>query len=111
MAATTAPSLPGYEVSGAAAAATRLHGSPGSVGAFLAVLAAVVAVTVLSCVVGQACAARAEGPDERYDCAGLAGRRWWLRRWRREPRRPVRPAAEEEEVEVKQPAASPVPEP
>uniref|UniRef100_A0A0D9WQ21 Uncharacterized protein n=1 Tax=Leersia perrieri TaxID=77586 RepID=A0A0D9WQ21_9ORYZ len=93
----TASSLPAYDVSGSATAPRHGHGS-GSVGAFLAVLAAVLVVTAVSCVVGRACAARAEGPDERYGCVGLAGsRRWW---WRREARRP---AAEEEEV--KQPAA------
>ncbi|KAF0931640.1 hypothetical protein E2562_005598 [Oryza meyeriana var. granulata] len=101
---TTTSSLPGYEVSGGAeAAAARLHGS-GSVGVFLGVLATVLVLTVVSCVVGRVCAARAEGPDERYDCAGLAGGRCW--RWRWAARRPVRPAEE-----VKQPAALPLPGP
>ncbi|KAG8075873.1 hypothetical protein GUJ93_ZPchr0006g44265 [Zizania palustris] len=104
---TTTPSLPGYQVSSGggasavAATASSRHVS-GSIGAFLAVLAAVLVVAVLSCVVGRVCAARAEGPDERYDCTWMAGRRrCW--RWRWAPRRPA---------EAKQPAAAlPLPEP
>jgi hypothetical protein len=107
MTATTTVPLPNYQVSGAgAAAAAPRHGASGSgsVGAFFGVLAAVLVLTVLSCVFGRVCAAQAEGPDESYDCTRLA-------RWRRSAhrRRPVLPAAE-----TKQPAASqplPLPEP
>ncbi|XP_037458826.1 uncharacterized protein LOC119329834 [Triticum dicoccoides] len=92
--------LPDYQVSGAAAAHQR-----GSVGPFVGVLAAVLLLTAMSCFFGRVCAAHAQGPDEWYDCARLAGRRrcWW---WRA-PRRPVRPAEEE----AKPPRAMPLPEP
>ena len=106
-AATTTVPLPNYQVSGVggvAAAAPRhgaSSGSSGSVGAFFGVLAAVLVLTVLSCVFGRVCAAQAQGPDESYDCTRLA-------RWRRSAhrRRPVVPAAE-----TKQPAAPPLPLP
>ncbi|KAL6909810.1 hypothetical protein ACP4OV_001469 [Aristida adscensionis] len=107
---TTTVPLPDYQVSGAGAAAAaspRHVSSSGSVGAFFGVLAAVLVLTVLSCVFGRVCAAQAAGPDELYDCTRLARRRCWQRR---APRRPAQAAAGEE----KQPAAAPplpLPEP
>ncbi|CAM0912119.1 unnamed protein product [Alopecurus aequalis] len=100
----TAMPLPDYQVSGAATHPRRVSGS---VGPFLGVLAVVLVLTALSCFFGRVCAAHAQGPDERYDCTRLTGRRrcWW---WRA-PRRPVRPAEAEEET--KEPAALPLPEP
>ncbi|XP_062227595.1 uncharacterized protein LOC133925866 [Phragmites australis] len=97
---TTVP-LPDYQVSGAVTAAPR-HGASGSVGAFFGVLAAVLLLTVLSCVFGRVCAAQAERPDEWYDCTRLARRRCWRRR---APRLPV-PAQD-----VEEPAAPPPPLP
>jgi hypothetical protein len=100
---TTTVPLPDYQVSGAGSAAIpRQHGAAsgsGSVGAFFGVLAAVLVLTVLSCVFGRVCAAHAEGPDEWYDCTRLVRRR-------RAPRTPVSAAPEE-----KQPAEPPLPEP
>ncbi|AQL03531.1 uncharacterized protein [Zea mays] len=106
---TTTVPLPNYQVSGAgAAAAAPRHGASGSgsVGAFFGVLAAVLVLTVLSCVFGRVCAAQAEGPDESYDCTRLA-------RWRRSAhrRRPVLPAAETKQPAASQPLPLPLPEP
>jgi hypothetical protein len=95
---TTTVPLPDYQVSGAGAAVPRQHGgASGSVGAFFGVLAAVLVLTVLSCVFGRVCAAHAEGPDEWYDCTRLVRGR--------APRRPV-PVAE-----AKQPTEPPLPLP
>ncbi|KAJ1259370.1 hypothetical protein BS78_10G149400 [Paspalum vaginatum] len=72
----------------------------GSVGAFFAVLAAVLVLTVLSCVFGWVCASKAEGPTSPTTAPG----------WRTgggAPRRPpVVPAAE-----AKHPVAPPLPLP
>ncbi|XP_062232823.1 uncharacterized protein LOC133930153 [Phragmites australis] len=73
---TTTVPLPEYQVSGAGAAVPRHVSGSGSVGAFFGVLAAVLVLTVLSCVFGRVCAAQAEGPDESYDCTRLVRRRW-----------------------------------
>ncbi|XP_062221009.1 uncharacterized protein LOC133920403 [Phragmites australis] len=94
MPATVTP-LPGYGYQGSAAGAgasvaTVPGHSSGSIGTFFAVLAAVLVLTLLSCVFGRVCAGQAEGPDERYDCTRLA-RRWcgW-----RSPRRTVKREAQ-----------------
>uniref|UniRef100_A0A0A8XU96 Uncharacterized protein n=1 Tax=Arundo donax TaxID=35708 RepID=A0A0A8XU96_ARUDO len=102
MTTTTVP-LPTYPVSGAGAAVPRHGSGAGSVGAFFGVLAAVLVLTVLSCVFGRVCVVQAEGPDEWYDCTGPAHRRCWRRR--RAPRRPV------QAQEAKEPAAPPLPLP
>ncbi|RCV21540.1 hypothetical protein SETIT_4G147400v2 [Setaria italica] len=100
--ATTMP-LPSYQVSGAGGVPRHAASAGSSIGAFFGVLAAVLVLTVLSCVFGRVCAAQAEGPDESYDCSRLA--RW---RRRRAPRRRPAPAAEAKQ----QPAADgPPPEP
>ncbi|GJN28823.1 hypothetical protein PR202_gb16992 [Eleusine coracana subsp. coracana] len=103
---TTTVPLPDYQVSGAGAAVPRhdTHSS-GSIGAFFGVLAAVLVLTVLSCVFGRVCAAHAEGPDELYDCTRL------VRRRRRAPKRAQgqRPPVPAEEA--KQPAEPPLPLP
>uniref|UniRef100_J3LGC7 Uncharacterized protein n=1 Tax=Oryza brachyantha TaxID=4533 RepID=J3LGC7_ORYBR len=62
----TAPLQPDYQGSVAAAGAVvagSRHG--GSIGAFFGVLAAVLLLTLLSCVLGRVCARHAAGPDER----------------------------------------------
>ncbi|CAL5042911.1 unnamed protein product [Urochloa decumbens] len=103
---TTTMPMPSYQVSGAGAAAPRHAASAGSsIGAFFGVLAAVLVLTVLSCVFGRVCAAQAEGPDESYDCTRLA---CWRRR-RAPRRRPPPPTAEAKQ----QPPAEgpPLPEP
>ncbi|OEL32112.1 hypothetical protein BAE44_0006868 [Dichanthelium oligosanthes] len=74
---TTTIPLPSYQVSGAGAAPRHGASAGSSIGAFFGVLAAVLVLTVLSCVFGRVCAAQAEGPDESYDCTRLAR---WLRR-------------------------------
>ncbi|KAL6634996.1 hypothetical protein ACP70R_027667 [Stipagrostis hirtigluma subsp. patula] len=115
MPATTVTPLPpvygGYQGSAAGAGAGVAtapagHSSSGSIGAFFAVLAAVLVLTLLSCVFGRVCARQAEGPDERYDCGGLASR--WCG-WRPAPRRTV--AKREAKPPVEEvPAALPPPE-
>ncbi|CAL5054758.1 unnamed protein product [Urochloa decumbens] len=122
MAATITPTMPatvtplpgygGYQGSAAGAGAEPLHISSGSIGTFFGVFAAVLVLTLLSCVFGRVCAAQAEGPDEQYDCTRLA-RRWcgWRRRAprravvKREVKAPPPPV-----VEVEVPAALPPPE-
>jgi len=74
---TTTMPLPSYQVSGADAAPRHAASAGSSVGAFFGVLAAVLVLTVLSCVFGRVCAAQAERPDESYDCTRLA---LWRRR-------------------------------
>ncbi|CAL5019138.1 unnamed protein product [Urochloa decumbens] len=105
----------GYQGSAAGAGAEPPHysSSSGSIGTFFGVFAAVLVLTLLSCVFGRVCAAQAEGPDELYDCTRLA-RRWcgWRRRAprravvKREAKAPAPPVVEVEEV----PAALPPPE-
>ncbi|CAN6216930.1 unnamed protein product [Urochloa humidicola] len=96
---TTMP-MPSYQVSGAGSAAPRHGAAAGSsIGAFFGVLAAVLMLTVLSCVFGRVCAAQAEGPDESYDCTRLAC--WRRRRGHAPRRRPPTPATEAKQ----QPAA------
>jgi predicted lipid-binding transport protein (Tim44 family) len=75
---TTATTMPSYQVSGAGAAPRHAAAAGSSIGAFFGVLAAVLVLTVLSCVFGRVCAAQAEGPDESYDCTRMA--RWRRRR-------------------------------
>ncbi|RCV08020.1 hypothetical protein SEVIR_1G297500v4 [Setaria viridis] len=84
MAATSTPTMPatvtplpgyGYQGSAAGGAEPPQHSSSGSIGTFFGVFAAVLVLTLLSCVFGRVCAAQAEGPDEVYDCTRLA-RRW-----------------------------------
>ena len=107
----TATPLPGYGgyQGSAAGAEPPLRGSSGSIGTFFGVLAAVLVLTVLSCVFGRVCAAQAEGPDERYDCTRLA-RRWcgWPAPRRAAAKREGKPSATPPVVEV--PAALPPPE-
>lgn len=71
--------LPGYGYQGSAAGvgagAEPVLSSSGSIGTFFGVFAAVLVLTLLSCVFGRVCAGQADGPDERYDCTRLA-RRW-----------------------------------
>ncbi|CAN6195204.1 unnamed protein product [Urochloa humidicola] len=98
---TTMP-MPSYQVSGAGAAAPRHGAAAGStIGAFFGVLAAVLLLTVLSCVFGRVCAAQAEGPDESYDCTRLAC-------WRR---RPPTPATEAKQQPAAEGPPLPLPEP
>ncbi|CAN6201608.1 unnamed protein product [Urochloa humidicola] len=99
---TTTMPMPSYQVSGAGAAAA---GS--SIGAFFGVLAAVLVLTVLSCVFGRVCAAQAEGPDESYDCTRLA---CWRRR-RAPRRRPPLSAAEAKHQPSTEEPPLPLPEP
>ncbi|TVU28185.1 hypothetical protein EJB05_19694, partial [Eragrostis curvula] len=112
---TTTPAMvtpfPGYGYQGSAAGSAmpppQSHGS-GSIGTFFAVLAAVLVLTLLSCVFGRVCAGHAEGPDEWYDCARLARRWCGSRAPRRSARREAKPPPPVVEVEV--PAALPPPE-
>ncbi|CAL4884951.1 unnamed protein product [Urochloa decumbens] len=109
---TPLPGYGGYQGSAAGAGAEPPHSSSsGSIGTFFGVFAAVLVLTLLSCVFGRVCAAQAEGPDELYDCTRLA-RRWcgWRRR---APRRAVvkqEAKAPPPVVEVEVPAALPPPE-
>ncbi|WVZ73992.1 hypothetical protein U9M48_022233 [Paspalum notatum var. saurae] len=98
----------GYQGSAAAGAETPPHSSSGSIGTFFGVLAAVLLLTLLSCVFGRVCAGHAGGPDERFDCSRLA-RRWCG--WRREPRRTAvkREVKAPPMVVVEVPAALPPP--
>ncbi|KAG8089536.1 hypothetical protein GUJ93_ZPchr0011g28770 [Zizania palustris] len=68
-----------YQGSVAATGATTAahHVSSGlSLGMFFAVLAAVLVLTLMSCVFGRVCTRHAaDGPDELYDCGRLV-RRW-----------------------------------
>ncbi|RLN08403.1 hypothetical protein C2845_PM11G28480 [Panicum miliaceum] len=107
MPATVTP-LPGYGYQGSAAGAGTepLRSSSGSIGTFFGVFAAVLVLTLLSCVFGRVCAAQAEGPDERYDCTRLA-RRWCG--WRAPRRAVAKPEAKPPPV-VEVPAALPPPE-
>ena len=105
------PALPaGYyqgSTAGGAPPVPRDHGD-GSIGTFFAVLAAVLLLTVVSCVFGRVCRKQAEGPDEMYDCTSLSSRRWpW---WRPRPRIVDRRGAKPPPVE-EVPAALPLPEP
>jgi hypothetical protein len=89
---TVTPLLPpgyGYQGSAAGAGATMPPQSHGSIGTFFAVLAAVLVLTLLSCVFGRVCAGHAEGPDERYDCVKLASR--WCGPRRRSAKREPKP--------------------
>ncbi|CAO2040987.1 unnamed protein product [Urochloa humidicola] len=108
---TPLPGYGGYQGSAAGAVTEPLHSSSGSIGTFFGVFAAVLVLTLLSCVFGRVCAAQAEGPDELYDCTRLA-RRWCG--WRRPPRRAVvkreAKAPPPPVVEVEVPAALPPPE-
>ncbi|CAL5052769.1 unnamed protein product [Urochloa decumbens] len=105
---TTTMPMPSYQVSGAGAAAPRHAASAGSsIGAFFGVLAAVLVLTVLSCVFGRVCAAQAEGPDESYDCTRLA---CWRRRRAPRRRRPP-PAAEAKQQPPAEEPPLPLPEP
>ncbi|KAF8762870.1 hypothetical protein HU200_008985 [Digitaria exilis] len=98
--------MPNYQVSGAGAA-TRHGASPGSsIGAFFGVLAAVLVLIALSCVFGRVCAAKADGPDESYDCTRLAH---WRRR--RAPRRRPVPATEAKQEPAAEGPPLPLPEP
>ncbi|KAL5207106.1 hypothetical protein ABZP36_031541 [Zizania latifolia] len=110
----TAPLQPDYQGSvaagaGAGAVAAQ-HGSGSSIATFFAVLAAVLVLTLLSCVFGRVCGRHADGPDERYDCGTLA-RRWCC--WGRPPRRVVRREVKSSPpvVEEVPAAALPPPEP
>ncbi|OEL13833.1 hypothetical protein BAE44_0025146 [Dichanthelium oligosanthes] len=84
------PPLPGYGYQGSAAGAgaepLQHYSSSGSTGTFFGVLAAILVLTLLSCLFGRVCTGQAEGPDERYDCTRLAQR--WCGGWRA-PRRAV----------------------
>ncbi|CAN6178169.1 unnamed protein product [Urochloa humidicola] len=106
---TTTMPMPSYQVSGAGAAAPR-HGAAArsSIGAFFGVLAAVLVLTVLSCVFGRVCAAQSEGPDESYDCTRLA---CWRRRRRAPRRRPPPPATEAKQQPAAEGPPLPLPEP
>ncbi|CAN6280235.1 unnamed protein product [Urochloa humidicola] len=110
---TPLPGYGGYQGSATGAGAEPPHyGSSGSIGTFFGVFAAVLVLTLLSCVFGRVCAAQAEGPDELYDCTRLA-RRWCGRR--RAPRRSgvkreVKPPPLPPVVAVEVPAALPPPE-
>ena len=97
---TTTMPLPSYQVSGADAAPRHAASAGSSVGAFFGVLAAVLVLTVLSCVFGRVCAAQAERPDESYDCTRLA-----LWRRRRAPRQ--RPPAAEAKQQPAPPGSPP----
>ncbi|KAL5212864.1 hypothetical protein ABZP36_023711 [Zizania latifolia] len=109
----TAPLQPDYQYQGssvAAGATAAQHVSAGpSLGTFFAVLAAVLVLTLMSCVFGRVCARHADGPDELYDCGRLT------RRWccggpsRRVVRREVKPSPPV--VEEVPAAALPPPEP
>ncbi|KAF0934925.1 hypothetical protein E2562_028918 [Oryza meyeriana var. granulata] len=106
----TSPLQPDYQ--GSFAAPEQSHGGSGSssIGTFFAVLAAVLVLTLLSCIFGRVCARHADGPDERYDCARLA-RRWccWGPPRRRVVRREAKPSPPV--VEEVPAAALPPPEP
>ncbi|PVH66847.1 hypothetical protein PAHAL_1G367300 [Panicum hallii] len=106
MPATVTP-LPGYGYQGSAAGAEPLRSSSGSIGTFFGVFAAVLLLTLLSCVFGRVCAAQAEGPDERYDCTRLA-RRWCG--WPAHRRAVVKREAKPPPPVVEAPAALPPPE-
>ncbi|KAG8072072.1 hypothetical protein GUJ93_ZPchr0006g41834 [Zizania palustris] len=115
--AVTAPLQPGYQYQGSVAAAGATaaahHVSSGlSLGTFFAVLAAVLVLTLMSCVFGRVCARHAAaGPDELYDCGRLA-RRWCCGAGgppRRVVRREVKPSPPV--VEELPAAALPPPEP
>ncbi|KAJ4781662.1 transmembrane protein [Rhynchospora pubera] len=54
-----------------------IHHTSSSIGPFFGVLAAILVLTMLSCIIGQVCSAHAEGPDSRYDCTVWARRRCW----------------------------------
>ncbi|KAG1342767.1 hypothetical protein COCNU_05G009960 [Cocos nucifera] len=73
MASTTTP-LPAYEEP---MPAGPQRGS-GSIGPFFAVMSVILVLTVLSCIFGRTCAARAAEPDASYDCM-----RWRQQRWGR----------------------------
>ncbi|PUZ61254.1 hypothetical protein GQ55_4G260900 [Panicum hallii var. hallii] len=103
---TTTMPLPSYQVSGAGAAPRHAASAGSSIGAFFGVLAAVLVLTVLSCVFGRVCAAQAERPDESYDCTRLA-----LWRPRRAPRRRPPPAAEAKQQPATEGPPLPLPEP
>ena len=107
MPATVTP-LPGYGYQGSAAGAEPPRSSSGSIGTFFGVFAAVLVLTLLSCVFGRVCAAQAEGPDERYDCTRLA-RRWcgWPAPRRAAAKREAKPPPP---PVVELPAALPPPE-
>ncbi|KAF3332760.1 hypothetical protein FCM35_KLT02337 [Carex littledalei] len=68
--ATTTP-VPEYENT----VPTPIHHTSGSIGPFFGVLAAILVLTLLSCVIGCVCSAHAQGPDSWYDCTALARRR------------------------------------
>jgi hypothetical protein len=107
MPATTVAPLPpgyGYQGSAAGAGATMPPRSHGSIGTFFAVLAAILMLTLLSCIFGRVCAGHAEGPDERYDCVRLASR--WCGPRRRSAKREPKPSPPVEQV----PEALPPPE-
>lgn len=101
------PDYQGSAATGAGVGAVSQHSSGGSIGTFFAVLAAVLVLTLLSCIFGRVCAGQAEGPDERYDCTRLARRWCWWGAPRRIVRREAKPSPPVEEV----PAALPPPEP
>jgi hypothetical protein len=56
-------------------------------------LAAVLALTVLSCVFCRVCATHAEGTNEWHDCTRLVRYRWW-----RAPRTPMLVAPEKKQM-------------
>ncbi|KAJ1280667.1 hypothetical protein BS78_04G250200 [Paspalum vaginatum] len=101
--------VPGYGYQGSAAGAEPPpHSSSGSIGTFFGVLAAVLLLTLLSCVFGRVCAGRAEGPDERFDCSRLA-RRWCG--WRAPRRTAVKREAKAPPVVVVEVPAAALPQP
>ncbi|XP_039143897.1 uncharacterized protein LOC120281011 [Dioscorea cayenensis subsp. rotundata] len=68
---TTATPMPAYEEE---LSNGYQHGS-GSIRPFFAVMSVILVVLVLSCFLGRLWAARAAGPDVRYDCLAWARRK------------------------------------
>jgi hypothetical protein len=55
---------------------TPIHRTNDSIGPFFGVFAAILVLTLLSCIIGRVCGAYAQGPDSSYDCTALARHRY-----------------------------------